>query len=281
MMKRVSIIAVLASLSLSMSGQLFWKVTGNGLEKESYILGTMHDAPVSMIDEISGLNDAIQNCDVAIGEVDKNDQGSQIDMMELMVPPDSTLDKLLSPEDYHIVEKVVNKRLESTGVTMDQLLMFRPGLIRIIALDTDLSALSDSDSKEMLFDLAILDRAAAAGHPTMGLETKTEHVEWLIKAPLKDQARWLLSMCKNYDNQEGLDDAYIRQDATVTFESRVTDEGYRDFFVNQRNRNWAEKLDKLMPEKSCLVCVGAAHLSGEKGLLQLLRDLGYTVEPMQ
>ena len=280
-MKKVSIFAVLASLSLSMTAQLFWKVTGNGLERESYILGTMHDAPVSMIDEIPGLNDAIQNCDLAIGEVDKNDQGPQIDMMELMVPPDSTLDKLLSPEDYHIVEKVVNERLESTGVTLDQLLMFRPGLIRITAMDTDLSALSDSESEEMLFDIAILDRAAAAGHPTMGFETETEHVERLVKAPLKDQARWLLSMCKNYDNQEGLDDAYIRQDATVQFESRVTDEGYRDFFVNQRNRNWAEKLDELMPEKSCLVCVGAAHLSGEKGLLQLLRDCGYTVEPVQ
>ena len=249
-MKKVSLFAVLASLSLSMSAQLFWKVTGNGLERESYILGTMHDAPVSMIDEIPGLNDAIQNCDLAIGEVDKNDQGPQIDMMELMVPPDSTLDKLLSPEDYHIVEKVVNERLESTGVTLDQLLMFRPGLIRITAMDTDLSALSDSESEEMLFDIAILDRAAAAGHPTMGFETETEHVERLVKAPLKDQARWLLSMCKNYDNQEGLDDAYIRQDATVQFESRVTDEGYRDFFVNQRN-------------------------------LQLLRDCGYTVEPVQ
>ena len=281
MIKKVSIFAVLASLSLSMTAQLFWKVTGNGLERESYILGTMHDAPVSMIDEIPGLNDAIQNCDLAIGEVDKNDQGPQIDMMELMVPPDSTLDKLLSPEDYHIVEKVVNERLESTGVTLDQLLMFRPGLIRITAMDTDLSALSDSESEEMLFDIAILDRAAAAGHPTMGFETETEHVERLVKAPLKDQARWLLSMCKNYDNQEGLDDAYIRQDATVQFESRVTDEGYRDFFVNQRNRNWAEELDKLMPEKSCLVCVGAAHLYGEKGLLQLLRDCGYTVEPVQ
>lgn len=280
-MKKVSIFAVLASLSLSMSAQLFWKVTGNGLERESYILGTMHDAPVSMIDEIPGLNDAIQNCDLAIGEVDKNDQGPQIDMMELMVPPDNTLDKLLSPEDYHIVEKVVNERLESTGVTMDQLLMFRPGLIRILAMDTDLSARSDSDSEEMHFDIAILERAAAAGHATMGFETEAEHVEWLVRAPLKDQARWLLSMCKNYDNQEGLDEAYINQDATVTFESRVTDEGYRDFFVNQRNRNWAEKLDELMPEKSCLVCVGAAHLSGEKGLLQLLRDRGYTVEPVQ
>ena len=61
MMKKVSIFAVLASLSLSMTAQLFWKVTGNGLERESYILGTMHDAPVSMIDEIPGLNDAIQN----------------------------------------------------------------------------------------------------------------------------------------------------------------------------------------------------------------------------
>ena len=281
-MKKVSIFAVLASLSLSMTAQLFWKVTGNGLERESYILGTMHDAPVSMIDEISGLNDAIQNCDLAIGEIDKNDQVPQIDMMELMVPPDSTLDKLLLPEDYHIVEKVVNKRLEPKGVTMDQLLMFRPGFIRILAMDTDLSAQPDSDSEEMLFDIAILERAAAAGHPTMGLETETEHFEWLVKAPpLIDQARWLLSMCKNYDNQEETDDAYINQDATVMFESRVTDEGYRDFFVNQRNCNWAEKLDKLMPEKSCLVCVGVNHLSGEKGLLQLLRDRDYTVEPVQ
>lgn len=276
-MKKVSIFAILASLSLSMPAQLFWKVTGNELERESFILGTMHDAPLSMIDEVPGLNDAIQKCDVAIGEVDRNDQKPQIDMMDLMAPPDSTLDKLLAPEDYHIVEKIVNKRLESKGATIDQLLMLKPGLIRILVMDTDLS----SDSNEMLFDLAILERAAAAGHRTMGLETETEHFEWLVMAPLKNQATWLLSMCKNYDNQEGLYDSYISQDATVQFESRVTDEGYRDFFVYQRNRNWAEKLDKIMPEQSCLVCVGAAHLSGENGLLQLLRDRGYTVEPVK
>ena len=36
-----------------------------------------------------------------------------------------------------------------------------------------------------------------------------------------------------------------------------------------------------MPERACLVCVGAGHLPGEQGLLQLLRNAGYTVEPMQ
>ncbi len=280
-MKKVSLFAVLASLSLSMSAQLFWKVTGNGLERESYILGTMHDAPVSMIDEIPGLNDAIQNCDIAIGEVDKSDQGPELGLPDLMAPPDSTLDKLLSPEDYRIVEEVVNKCLETMGTSMDQLQIFKPSLISMVAMDMDESEVSDLDHNRVSFDIVILERVAAAGHATMGFETQTEHMQWLLKAPLKDQVAWLLSKCKNYSNIEGKGEAYLRQDATEQFESRTPDEGYREIFVYQRNRNWAEKLDKMMPEQSCLVCVGVNHLSGEKGLLQLLRDRGYTVEPVK
>ena len=282
MMKRVSLFVVLASLSLSMPAQLFWKVTGNGLEKDSYILGTAHNAPISMIDEISGLNDAIQNCDIAIGETNRNDTSDpDISMADMMVPVDSTLDKLLSPEDFSIVEETVNKCLESTGVTINQLLMFKPGLISLLAMDINQSILTGSNDNEVLFDLTILDRAAAAGHPTMGFETKAEHLQWILDPPLKDQATWLLSKCKNYDHQELMNDTYFNQGDIEQLESRTPDEGYREIFVFQRNRNWAEKLDKLMPEQSCLVCVGAAHLSGEKGLLQLLRDRGYTVEPMQ
>ena len=37
----------------------------------------------------------------------------------------------------------------------------------------------------------------------------------------------------------------------------------------------------MMPERAALVCVGVGHLPGDQGLLQLLRDRGYTVEPMQ
>ena len=264
-----------------MPAQLFWRVSGNGLAKDSFIFGTAHNAPISMIDEVPGLNDAIQNCDIAIGEVDKNDPGApEFNMMDLMAPPDSMLDKLLSPEDFRIVEETVNKCLESTGASMDQLRMFKPGLISMLAMDMDLSALTDSDDEKELFDMVILERAAA-GHPTMGFETLEEHLDWMLKAPLKDQATWLVSKCKNYDNQEGLDEAYINQDPTIQFESRTPDEGYREIFVYRRNRNWAEKLDQMMPKQSCLVCVGATHLSGEKGLIQLLRDRGYTVEPVQ
>ena len=54
-----------------------------------------------------------------------------------------------------------------------------------------------------------------------------------------------------------------------------------DAVIYDRNRRWAVKLAKMMPERACLVCVGAGHLPGSQGLLQLLRDRGYTVEPMQ
>ena len=281
-MKRFILILAMVSTVLSMSAQLFWRVSGNRLEKDSYIFGTAHNAPISMIDEVPGLNDAIQNCDVAIGEIDKNDQSApELSMADMMVPTDSTLDKLLSPEDYRIVEETVNKYIEHLGVSMDQFRLLKPSMIRILALDNDPSARSDTANNGEKFDLVILERAAAAGHSTMGFETEADHIEWLIKAPIKDQARWLLSMCKNHDNWEASDEEYISQDATVQFESRVKDEGYREIFVYQRNRNWAEKLDQMMPEQSCLVCVGAAHLSGEKGLIQLLRDRGYTVEPVK
>jgi len=50
--------------------------------------------------------------------------------------------------------------------------------------------------------------------------------------------------------------------------------------VYSRNRRWAERLAQMMPERSLMVCVGAGHLPGEQGLLQLLRARGFTVEPM-
>jgi uncharacterized protein YbaP (TraB family) len=46
-----------------------------------------------------------------------------------------------------------------------------------------------------------------------------------------------------------------------------------------RNQNWVAKLKNLLPAKSLLVAVGAGHLPGIKGLINLLRKEGYTVTP--
>jgi hypothetical protein len=56
---------------------------------------------------------------------------------------------------------------------------------------------------------------------------------------------------------------------------------YQDLLLNNRNRNWVEKLKKIMPDHAVVVAVGAGHLPGEKGVISLLRKAGYTVTPVE
>ena len=51
--------------------------------------------------------------------------------------------------------------------------------------------------------------------------------------------------------------------------------------LDNRNRNWVEQLSKIMPKTSVFVAVGAGHLPGEMGVIELLRKAGYTVRPLQ
>jgi hypothetical protein len=55
---------------------------------------------------------------------------------------------------------------------------------------------------------------------------------------------------------------------------------YMDLLLYGRNRKWAAKLDSLLPGKSMLIAVGAAHLPGKQGVIELLRKEGYTVDPV-
>jgi uncharacterized protein YbaP (TraB family) len=56
---------------------------------------------------------------------------------------------------------------------------------------------------------------------------------------------------------------------------------FTDVLLYNRNRNWVVKLKELMSQKSLLVAVGAGHLPGNKGVINLLRKAGYTVTPME
>ena len=57
--------------------------------------------------------------------------------------------------------------------------------------------------------------------------------------------------------------------------------GFTDILLYHRNQNWVKKLKTLLPEKSILVAVGAGHLPGEKGVINLLRKEGYKVTPVE
>lgn len=54
-----------------------------------------------------------------------------------------------------------------------------------------------------------------------------------------------------------------------------------DRLIYDRNNNWIKQMPSIMKEYSTLFAVGAGHLTGERGLLNLLRKQGYTLEPIK
>lgn len=291
-MKRVYIMLALVMIALAGHAQLLWKVSGNGLGRPSYIFGTYHMAPSSMIDRIAGIDQAIEACDVVVGEVEKDSLMSsevQARMAKaMMAPSDSTLDKLLSPQGYAIVEKVFNKYFGTMGVKLSQMKNLKPS-----AISTQMQAMQaikyfPNFNANDLIDVAVQARANDEGRPSIGLESVQEQIDLLFNGPLTEQAQGLLEACKQDEffqaQSVALADAYMAQDlnklfAVMTDAAKGDSEEIMEMLIYKRNRNWAQKLNVMMPERAMLVCVGAGHLPGDKGLLQLLRNMGYTVEP--
>ncbi len=57
--------------------------------------------------------------------------------------------------------------------------------------------------------------------------------------------------------------------------------GFTDILLYHRNLNWVKKLNELLPAKALVIAVGAGHLPGEKGVINLLRQYGYKVTPVE
>ena len=293
-MKRLSLILALVLLAVAAQAQLLWKVSGNGLGRPSYIFGTHHMAPSTMIDQIKGMDQAIEGCDIVVGEVENDSLTSpevQARMAQAMVaPPDSTLDKLLTTQDYSIVEKTFNKYFGAMGVKLSQMKSLKPS-----AISTQMQAMQaikyfPNFDANNLIDLAVQKRANDAGRPSAGLESVQEQIDLLYNGPLTEQAKGLVEACKQDEffqvQSAALADAYMSQNLDKIYQV-MTDatmggsEESMEALIYNRNRAWTQKLKEMMPERACLICVGSGHLPGVQGLLQLLRNEGYTVEPVQ
>jgi uncharacterized protein len=296
-MKKVSAGFLLSLWTLAGCGQrpdkvapdnktLLWKISGNGLSKSSYLFGTIHmlcadDAMLS-----DHMKSIIRKTDEVYFEVDLDNFIEIFAVMSKMkMNGDTTLQDLLSKEDY---EKVKNY-FESKGsiLPFSMLETYKP----ILALST-LEESSMTCETTAMMEQVIMQEAKQNDKKVKGLETMAYQAGVLDSIPYKLQAEQLVSYIddinKNKSEDKELQEmmkAYKSQNLEKLEELMMkTDMGignFTDVLLYNRNRNWVAKLKELMPEKSLLIAVGAGHLPGEKGVINLLRKAGYTVTPME
>ena len=119
-MKRLMMtIALVVMTAMSMQAQLLYKISGNGLTKPSYIIGTYHLAPVSFADSIPGLTEALAASEQVYGELDMTDLMSAENMQKMqagmMLPEGTKLSTLLTEEEMTRLNVVLK---ELMGVDM-------------------------------------------------------------------------------------------------------------------------------------------------------------------
>lgn len=204
-MKRITFLITLL-FAITCQAQLLWKVSGNALEKPSYLFGTYHLMPSAFVDSVPGLNDAIKNVDAVWVEVENSQMTAPATVMKMskmmIAPPDSTIDALLSKDAYQIVDTVVQRYLGTFGINLDKLKTMRPA-----ALSTQLAqlmavrCLPDFEMNNLL-DHEVELRVKALGKPAHSLETVDFQLQLLLGDPLPKQAADLLEMCKNIGEVE-------------------------------------------------------------------------------
>ena len=256
-MKKILSILLFISLALNSNAQLLWKISGNGQEKPSYILGTHHLAPLSIKDSIAGLPQAVEGTTQVYGEVVMSDMMSpefmQVMQQSMMMAGDTTLQKLFIPEQYEVVGKVVKENLMADIAMLGKL---KPAAITqqltLILCMKHLGGFNPQEQLDTYFQQQALQDKAME---------QTKRLNNAYKAQNLDE------MLKLMEERDG--------------NSCDPQPGEMEALLDNRNKAWIEKMPALMKDAPTLFVVGAGHLPGTNGVLNLLKQQGYTVEPMK
>ena len=286
---------------------LLWKAEGNG--NTLYLLGSIHTDRSNLYPFHKQLRDIITSAELAAFELDFNSQEGIDEFAAMQVYSDgTTLADHISPELY---QQVVGA-LTPLGMKEEEISRFKPW-----ALANSFTALSMMDDttgeNAMAIDLYVSAKAANAGIPVEGVETYafqggifeglsaeyqenylastlamfqgmdgagglTEEEKAEYEAALRDQDeavdRWM-DQWKTRDIE-----AFAKDYPKDEIQSNTTDELNAKLFEG-RDPNmiaWADRYLKQEGSHTGIMTVGAGHMIGKTGIVQGLKDLGYTVE---
>ncbi|MDE6117691.1 MAG: TraB/GumN family protein [Duncaniella sp.] len=282
----------IAIAAIGCNAQLLWKVSGNGIEKPSYIFGTHHIAPISILDDVKGFNEALASVDKVYGELVMSEMTSpeaqQTMITYAMASQDSTLTTILTPAQADSLTAVLRKYM-GPMVEAANFDPMKPAMVgTALAMVQSQVAFPNFNPQEQL-DTEIQKRAAAAGKEVGGLETMEDQCKALFGSSILEQANDLMDAVRHDDKAiemaQKLADAYLAGDlqqmlSVIEDPTFGTGDG-TERLLNQRNANWVRVMAGLLPTASVLIAVGAGHLPGDKGLISLLRNNGYTVTPVK
>jgi len=252
-----------------------------------YLVGSVHALSQDFYPLAPALEDGFKDSDLLVEEVDlaqMMDPSAQMQIMTRgLLKPDQSLDKILSPSTMALV----NKAGSDLGPAMEVLKKFKPWMLAVALQGLELQ--KAGFDPQLGLDKHFYDEAQAAGKSVQGLETVDYQLSRFDEMTNEQQDHMLAETIKELETEIAsvttLAGAWRTGDAPqveriVLKDLKSDPQTYQRLLV-ERNRNWMPQIEALFARPGrTFVVVGAAHLVGPDGLLQMLKTKGYTIEQL-
>ncbi|MBL0359034.1 MAG: TraB/GumN family protein [Chitinophagaceae bacterium] len=263
------------------NNSLLWEVSGNGLKQNSYLFGTFHLMCKGDIVISNQLKAAIGNAATVYMELDMDDPAVMMGGLLMMnMKNGKKLKDLYTEEEYNKLNKFFKDSL-STPLTFLQ--SIKPYFLVAMLYPKMMPCKTVSGVAEELMKVAKTQQKEINGLETMEFQASVfdsipyeEQAKELIKSidSLNIYAKYFDTMVNVYKSQQ------LAAMQNLFNKSEFGMEEHQDILLDNRNKNWVIQLKEIMKKQPVFVAVGAGHLVGEKGLIELLRNQGYTLRPL-
>jgi uncharacterized protein YbaP (TraB family) len=260
---------------------LFWSISKDG-KQAGFLLGTIHsedprvlDFPVEFMDDLNA---------------------NQVFAME-MVPDLPTLKRLTEFMQYQdgttLESRVGPERFSRLQLALSEYQVPADWIARMKVWAVMMTLSVPPPETGFFMDFSLSLRAAGAGLKVVGLETLEQQLSFLEDMPMAQQLMLLDQALAEHEKvaeiHAQLVDSYLAGDL-LALKSQVDEQlaqlepAAKQYFMAQgidmRNQRMIESLLPHLQTSQVFVAVGALHLPGEAGLIQLLRVRGYDLTPL-
>ncbi len=283
-LKKNVLLLVILCLSIAVKSQennsLLWEISGNGLQKKSYLYGTMHVSQKI----------AFHLDDVFYESLFKSD------FIGLESDPNLWLDDMFQSDDLmgglgnfnSPTNNFYTNSFKPYSPKIQELMFYIAGevyLMNSLLYRTD--AYMQNYQEDTYLDMFVFQAAKKFGKKVFSLEDLKRSKNLVEKAqvnPTKEKPDlWLQKKLKKEDYFSLLSNSYRNRNIHLidSLNEGMYTKNYLTNMLYIRNKEMVMNIDSIVKEGSLFSAVGAAHLGGEKGVVNLLRKKGYKVVPLK
>jgi uncharacterized protein YbaP (TraB family) len=272
---RLSILLLFLLFITTANTQLLYRISGNGLTQDSYLFGTIHTMPKEDFEMPKKVMDALKTCATIALEIDIDmSMSEKIEIAKMtMIPNGETLKNYMADTSYVKLKSYCIDSLGWKESKFEQYAHLKPFFFSSVVLQEKIG-------KQKSFEMELDKLAKKYKKPLIGLETVMYQMETIDRISIKDQVQFMDDF-SNMSEFDVLFKLYEKEDINglynlIAAETDMLPE-FNHWFLEVRNANWIPVIEKQINKEASFIAVGAGHLGGTNGVLELLKKQGYTI----